>query len=632
MPSPSPTRLAPLPFVLACAALTGALLVSLSLSLVGGADAEARMPGHAPGPGTTGYTCEIPTDPPASVRSSFQSKYDCMEPLFDEWFAKYPQHMERLKAQYEVWKSSRQHDLRDQSEAARFVRNHPVDFSSSHEELTADDVASLEPTMSAQPPTVAGTFERFFVDRDQERLFLTTDDKGLTSLDISQRFAFQFEGTMDQAGGRDFFVVDENTALLEEENDDKSARDLVVLDISDRSAPREVHRLHGVLPRVTRPALTSIPDRPPTFDEYRAIRRGQVHLSQCMDRPSIAAQGNYICRPDGNCFRQEHRDSPTDEGYCERRATRPAPTPRFHARQQPAPNHGPDVGDRLFDMEMEESAGRIGSDDAMPQAQAAPEPPASRRSAPSAPAERERAPQGGDGGAGSLSQMMVIGSTLYVLSADDHLDHGWLTTFDIAEPRRPQLSHVIGLDNGPEALQRHDNLLLIAGRDALVTASTAIPDGPRLLGERRQSCPVDFDPVVVEGAIAYRTIIIDQPRSTCNSRLEVIDLSQPHQPNLRTTRNIDRPRGLAVHGERLFVANERRGVHVFDITDPVTPSEAATWKLPGVKDLVLSGFDLYAMTDDQVSTYFVGPLFQSGLSATDAASTIRGTPTVLRAK
>ncbi|MFW5966808.1 MAG: hypothetical protein ACOCV2_04775, partial [Persicimonas sp.] len=137
---------------------------------------------------------------------------------------------------------------------------------------------------------------------------------------------------------------------------------------------------------------------------------------------------------------------------------------------------------------------------------------------------------------------------------------------------------------------------------------------------------------VVEGSVAYRTIIVDQPRSRCNSRLEVIDLSQPHDPDVRTTRDLKRPRGLATHGKRLFVADEKRGVRVFDTTDPVSPEEVDTWDLDGVKDLVIDGFDMYAMTSDEIQTFYIGRLFENGADAKEAAGQIEGVKTVVRAK
>ncbi|MFU8802557.1 MAG: hypothetical protein ACNA8W_01995, partial [Bradymonadaceae bacterium] len=174
-----------------------------------------------------------------------------------------------------------------------------------------------------------------------------------------------------------------------------------------------------------------------------------------------------------------------------------------------------------------------------------------------------------------------------------------------------------------------DNLLLVAGRDAVVTASLGVSSRPRLLGEFRQNCPVNYDPIVVQGTVGYRTIIVEGRRINCTSRLEVIDLSQPHKPVLRATYPIQRPRGLAVLGERLFVADEYQGVVLFDITDPVSPVAVGTWPMQGVKDLVLSDFDLYAMTGGEIQTFYVGPLFEREVNAGDAWRRIEGHKTVM---
>lgn len=595
------------------------------------ADARRPMPPQQP---TVSYTCELPVEAAESVRAAYREHYACVDPYTDEWLEAFPREVSQLSELYDAWVAGRSHDLRDRRDAARFVRENPVDFTTRDVRLTPRQVDQLSPSMSGQPPEVAGIFQRFFVDQAEDRMFLTTDEEGLVSIDTSLRYAFGLEGTMGSGGGKDFFIVDGRTALMEEPREDGSARDLVVLDISDRADPQEIHRLPAVLPVIKRPIAIrgAVPDRPPTFDEYRAIRLGRLHVQSCGAPPTVSTHPGQACRPDGSCYRRELHQSPVEDFFCERSAQgdRLVGMPQRRSRMEnmapmPGGHGGPVVGSRG------------------PRPQPAPRPrmqedtmarsaaPAPARPSAMADAEME-APRGGSGGAGSLSQMMIKDSTLFVLSAAGNSAHGWLSSFDISNPRRPRVTHMIALDNGPEALQIHDTMLLVAGRDALVTASAARSDGPRLLGERRQVCPVNFDPVVVEGAIAYRTIITTDRRRNCQSRLEVIDLSQPHQPTLRTTENLRRPRGVAVLGDRLFVADEPLGVRVFDLTDPVAPRQLTTWKLEGVKDLVLSEFDLYALTPDQVTTYFVGPLYQSGVDAEEGVNSVYGQTTVVREK
>ena len=629
-------------------ALLIAGLVSAASLALSTPEADARRPIPQPAPPvqaahSAGFMCEVPVEPPRSVRVAYEEYFECIEPPIDQWLSQYPEELEELQYLYQAWHKGRSHDLRGTSEAARYVRQNPVDFSQRSISLTSRQVMQMAPNVSSDPAEVAGEFQRIFVDRDNRRLFLTSEEIGLVSLAIGARYAFEVEGQIGEPGGRDFFVYDSSTAFVEEEPRPGQNRDLVVLDISDRSNPRELRRLVGVIPAANQAGqqfLTYIPSEAPTFDQYRMIQEARINLpGACGRPPTVSTHANIQCRRDGSCYRLEQREEPAGLACSRQMPPTPAPRPMI-GRARP-------MNDSFDDVQLFGGGGRSGAIATESVTESAPRPrraAASPRPAPAPPASnaprRERsaapvmaeeaAPQGGSGGAGSLSQMMIHGETLYVLSAAAGRPQGWITSFDISQARRPRVSHILALDNGPEALQLHDNLLLVAGRDALVTASLADTNAPRLLGEFRQSCPVNYDPVVVEGSIAYRTVIIDTPRSMCTSRLEIIDLSQPHQPMLRNTHAIQRPRGLAVLGEALFVADEYQGIQVFDLADPISPRHATTWPLRGVKDLVVSDFDLYAMSSDQVQTFYIAPLFQRDASLTAVAKTIEGVLTILR--
>lgn len=588
----------------------------------------------APGAAQTSqsFTCEIPVAGAASVRAAFEEYYTCTESVFDEWLRMYPAEVAQLQQLYRAWQSGRGHDFRAKPQAARWVREYPVNFSDRRVELSSAQVRALAPTQSGEPVQVAGGFERLFVDRDNRRLFLTSEEEGLVSIRIAERYAYQLEGKVGQSGARDFFVYDKNTALVEEKNPKGGNRDLVVLDISDRANPREVSRLRGVLPEMSGSnAYFSrlMFESPPTFDQYWRILEGKMH-SSCGAAPTVSTYPGVHCRMDGTCYKVEQRTN-AEEGICTR-VVEPEVVARPGVRRPSLARGGPSIAMR--DEGTWEQEARSVEQPRLP-TRPSPAPAAS-----SSGAKRERAaavdhaadaPEGGAGGAGSLSQMMVYGSNLYVLSAAAGQREGWLTTFDLTNPREPRVRQILALDNGPEALQRHDNLLLVAGRDAVITASLGVEIRPRLLGEFRQNCPVNYDPIVVQGGIGYRTIIVAGRRIGCTSRLEVIDLSQPHQPVLRTTHAVGRPRGLAVLGDRLFVADEHAGVMVFDITDPVTPAVVGTWAMSGVKDLVLSDFDLFAMSGHEIQTFDVAPLYERGVQAKLAWEKIEGIRTVMRA-
>lgn len=611
-------------------------VVMLMLVATSGADAAG-----------TGYVCEQPVDETdaTEARLDYADHYECVDAVVDDWLDDHPAELERLADQYRIWQHSRDADLRDRREANDFTDDHRPDFPTRDVRLGPDEAAEMAPPADAPPVQVGGRFQRFFVDRDAGRLFLTTDDEGLAPVDITRRYAFEREESQALDDGEDFFVVDDETALVEEAGADDHARDLVVLDISDPAGPREIHRLPAVLPTISEAdeSRAPIPDRPPTFGEYRAIREGYFHIPSCGRPPTVSTASNIHCRPDGSCYDRVRTARPQQGIQCDRQMIHPG---RRHtsvelreiraARTTGRPARSPTP---LFGAGEADSASSSTIDlDGRTTASASPST-SERDSRPrpepeptDAPSDTpvDDGPEGGEGGAGSLSQMMVVDSTLFVLTGAQHRDDGWLTVFDLTDPRRPEMTDVIGLDNAPEALNRHGDLLLIAGRKALTVASVAGDDGLRLLGEHRQNCPVVFDPVVAEGPVAYRTVIFDDPRNRCSSRLEVIDLTEPHAPRMRATREIDRPRGLAMLDDRLFVADESNGVRVYEMTDPLSPTWIATWGLPGVEDLVLSDFDLYAMAPDEISTFYVGSLFEEGNDPAEAATDIDGHTTVVR--
>ncbi len=591
------------------------------------------------------FSCETPVIVPESARIAYEAHYQCTESVFDEWLRRYPAEVEQLQSLYQAWQGGRVHDLRGQKSAGEWIEQYPVDFSTKRVELSPEQVREIGPTQSGEPVQVNGEFERLFVDRDNRRLFLTSKEEGLVSIGIERRYAFEFEGKVGQAGARDFFVYDKNTALLEETNPKGGNRDLVVLDISNRSAPREIARLRGAVPEIGgamrfRPEMMS---SPPTFDQYRAIREGDMSDSSCGARPKVKNKPKAHCRPDGSCFERKVVAKP--EGICmsvmiEAQPAiprRPMPTRKIMSDSimggvGSGGGGSGGIGSGGGRSERESDKFGSASGPAPAKGRAAMDSGAGRAGLGPKPAEDVYAPtttEGGAGGAGSLSQMMVYGKTLYVLSGASRNKNGILTTFDLSDRSHPRIRQVLQLNNGPEALQRHDNLLLIAGRDGVVTASLGIESRPRLLGEFRQSCPVNRDPIVVQGAVGYRTIIVKDNQSSCSSRLEVLDLSQPHKPRLRATYPLRRPRGLSVLGDRLFVSAERKGVVVFDIRNPIKPKIVGTWRLAGVKDLVLSDFDLYAMSGTEIRTFYVGPLYERGNKAADAFKKIEGIQTVV---
>lgn len=593
-------------------ALITIAVFGLAMAFSHTADARSPMPRPPVNPPVETFQCEVPKLMDAEARKPFDERNRCMKSFADQWFQRHPDTIATYSRLYQLYAYGFADDLRGSPDAGAWVEKHPTDFGRRSITLTEAQVREQLRFAQAAPVPIRGVLERFFVDRDNKRLFVTSSEEGLVSVDISKRFQFSKQGASGHRQMTDFFVYNSTIAFAEEKSEDGLSADLIVLDISDRVSPTEITRLRSVIPSATPTPtyFTSTPSRAPTFLEYVHIIEGRALTDSCQQAASRTFhQPNIHCYLDGRCF--ETVRSQTRQGRC---TTQPAALQQ--PRRQVRPQRRRVSPDRDFMMEDSmptTRGGSVGSLDGAAQERRRPTP-RSAASAPSAPAAEAEAeagpmPQGGQGGAGSLTGMLAYNNHLYVLSGDHGQANGWLLTFDVSNPRSPSLRQVLQVENGPEALQRHDNLLLIAGRDALVTASVAQPGQTRVLGEHRQFCPVNYDPVVVRGSTAYRTIIVDRPWAQCQSQMEVIDLSRPHEPRVQFSANIARPRGLAVLGDRLFVANETVGVLVYDITDPNAIRNITTWQLPNVKDLVVSDFDLYALTSTQIDVFPIAPLY-----------------------
>jgi hypothetical protein len=124
---------------------------------------------------------------------------------------------------------------------------------------------------------------------------------------------------------------------------------------------------------------------------------------------------------------------------------------------------------------------------------------------------------------------------------------------------------------GVETIFISDGYLYLGANDGMHIFDLLLPAAPEFLFQYRHitSC----DPVVVQGDRAYITL---STGSNCGGQavnaLQIIDISDPFAPVLIKEYPIASPRGLAVNGNLLFVAQADEGVSVFDISDELNIS------------------------------------------------------------
>jgi hypothetical protein len=165
------------------------------------------------------------------------------------------------------------------------------------------------------------------------------------------------------------------------------------------------------------------------------------------------------------------------------------------------------------------------------------------------------------GTGGSLARFAIAGNYLYTV------DYSKLKTFDISDEKNPSLLGEIYVNQNAETIFAKGDLLFLGTQLGVYIYDISDPAAPQYISQYShvQSC----DPVVVHGNYAYSTLNSDGPCGRGLNELDIIDISNPRNPDLVRVIDMNSPRGLGISGSLLFVCDE--SLQVFDITDPTDP-------------------------------------------------------------
>lgn len=166
------------------------------------------------------------------------------------------------------------------------------------------------------------------------------------------------------------------------------------------------------------------------------------------------------------------------------------------------------------------------------------------------------APATGQGG--SMTRFAISGNYMYVV------DNSSLTVFDVAGAEFRQLNNV-SIQPGLETVFARGEYLYLGAQDGMYIYSIADPSAPSFIFQYQHI--VSCDPVVVQGDRAYVTL---RSGNFCNrgvNLLEIIDISDPHNPTLIEDHPMESPHGLGIDGNLLFVCEGEYGLKVFDVSD-----------------------------------------------------------------
>lgn len=174
------------------------------------------------------------------------------------------------------------------------------------------------------------------------------------------------------------------------------------------------------------------------------------------------------------------------------------------------------------------------------------------------------------GTAGSLARFAIANDHLYTV------DYNHLSVYDISNMSAPEFIEKEYIGFEIETIFPKGDLLFLGSRWGVYIFSISDPKNPVELSlyQHTYSC----DPVVVSGNYAYSTLNSSGPCSRGTDQLDVIDVSNPENPQLVNTINMSSPQGLGVTDNLLFVCDN--GIKIYDITDPESPVYRKTLAIP----------------------------------------------------
>ena len=201
------------------------------------------------------------------------------------------------------------------------------------------------------------------------------------------------------------------------------------------------------------------------------------------------------------------------------------------------------------------------------------------------------------GQGGSMARFTIVKDMLYTV------DQNNLQLFDITSAANPNYLTLVNLGFGIETIFPYDNKLFIGTTSGMHIYDISNANSPAHLSTYAHitSC----DPVVVEGDYAYVTL---RSGTTCQgwtNQLEVINISNPSNPQLVKTYQMTNPHGLSIRNNTLFICDGSAGLKIYDATDKLKIDENMIKQFQNIQtfDVIALSSLLMMIGDDGLYQY-----------------------------
>ena len=202
------------------------------------------------------------------------------------------------------------------------------------------------------------------------------------------------------------------------------------------------------------------------------------------------------------------------------------------------------------------------------------------------------------GQGGSFARFSVLEDYLYVLNDRE------LISYDIKDLTEPVELNTVHVDWGRiETLFPYGDYLFIGGTDGMSIYDRTDPAAPSFVSTFRHARACD--PVFVQGNTAYVTLRNGSRCQSFTNQLDVIDITNVENPQLKKSYDMTNPHGLAVVNEDLYICDGDAGLRVFDKSDL---NKIDDNQIEHIDDI--NAYDIIPLTNDHMIVVGDGGLYQ----------------------
>lgn len=197
------------------------------------------------------------------------------------------------------------------------------------------------------------------------------------------------------------------------------------------------------------------------------------------------------------------------------------------------------------------------------------------------------------GKAGSLARFTISGNYLYTV------DPSFLHTVDITDIEHPVETSSQSLGFYTETIYPYQNSLLLGTETGMFVFDLTIPAVPqqRTYFQHIRSC----DPVVAQNGFAYITLNTGNQRCFNGmNELQIVDISNLDYPQLIGTKAMNRPLGLDINNDTLYVCDE--GLRILNVSNKQYPTELAFASLQA-NDVIYQNGNIIVISDNGLFQY-----------------------------